>query len=539
MNRRVFALAAASVVTWLVQAQDEPIGPPSAVLDLTSARDLAQVSGVWRYADARVVDADFRGPGPDRKPTGSPVRTQVIEPAAGAADFDDSTWPVIEPATLADRRGNGRVSFNWYRLEFTVPQSLGNVECAGASIVFEIVVDDYAEVWVDGVLAPRLGQAHGGVVCGWNVGNRVVVVRDAVAGRKVKVAVFGINGPISSNPANFIWVRSAALQIFTGPRSLAPQSVAVKVERRHPALDEIVTSNVHADRLATGFQFTEGPVWTRDGAWIFSDPNANRQYRLDAGGSLTVLRERSGYGGADVREYGQPGSNGNTFDGVGRLTFCQHGNRRVVRQEEDGSIVVLADRWDGRRLNSPNDLVYRSDGALFFTDPPFGLPKFHDDRRRELPFCGVFCVKDGVARPVARDLSGPNGIAFTPDERFAYVTNWDPRKKVVMRYSVGADGTFSEPTVFFDMSAVGGEIALDGLKVDVRGNLFVSGPGGIWVIDARGTHLGTLALPELPANFAWGGEDGRTLFLTARTSVYRMAVLTGGAKPAEGGPPRR
>jgi gluconolactonase len=233
----------------------------------------------------------------------------------------------------------------------------------------------------------------------------------------------------------------------------------------------------------------------------------------------------------DISEFKQPGSNGLTFDPQGRLTVCQHGERRVIRIEPTGAITVLADRYQGKRLNSPNDLVYKKDGALYFTDPPFGLPKFFDDPRKELSFSGVYRVKDGQVTLVAKDLSGPNGVAFSPDEKFLYVTNWDERKKVVMRYPVKADGTLTAGSVFFDMTSAPGEEALDGMKVDAEGHLFVSGPGGVWVISGEGKHLGTLKFPQLPANMAWGDADGRTLYLTARTSVYRLRLGVPGIRP--------
>jgi sugar lactone lactonase YvrE len=187
-------------------------------------------------------------------------------------------------------------------------------------------------------------------------------------------------------------------------------------------MDEIVGPNPKIFKLAEGFQITEGPVWVRDGGYLlFSDPNANTQYKYTSGGVLSVFRTPSGYAGADIAEYGQPGSNGLTLDREGRLTINEHGNRRVTRIEKDGSLTVLADRFDGKRLNSPNDLVYRSDGTLYFTDPPFGLPKFFGDPRKELPFSGVYSLRDGKLRLLATELTGPNGIAFSPDEKFLYV----------------------------------------------------------------------------------------------------------------------
>ena len=194
-------------------------------------------------------------------------------------------------------------------------------------------------------------------------------------------------------------------------------------------------------------------------------------------------------------------------------------------------LTVLADRYQGKRLNSPNDLVYRSDGALYFTDPPFGLPKFYDDPRKELPFSAVFLLKDGALKAVSTELLGPNGLAFSPDEKYLYVDNWDVKKKVIMRYEVRPDGTLANGIVFLDATAEPGEQAWDGLKVDQRGNVYAAGPGGVWIISPAGKHLGTIKAPELAANMAWGDEDGRTLYIAARTSVYRVRLKVAGVRP--------
>jgi len=229
-------------------------------------------------------------------------------------------------------------------------------------------------------------------------------------------------------------------------------------------------------------------------------PAGRRSRGCGPDGDLSVYRTHSGYTGADIGEYGQPGSNGLTLDREGRLTIDEHGNRRVTRLEKNGVVTMLADRYEGKRLNSPNDLVYKSNGALYFTDPPFGLPKFFDDPRKELPWSGVFLVKDGELALVAKELTGPNGLAFTPDEKFLYVDNWDEKRKVVMRYPVNADDTLGEGEVLYDMTSVAGEIALDGLKVDQRGNVYVSRPGGVWILSPQAKHIGTIQAPELPAN---------------------------------------
>src|ERR1044071_3890494 len=422
---------------------------PAATVDLATDEGLKAVGGVWRYSDTRIVETEFRAPCPDGQPTGAPVKTYDYQPRAGGADSGASRWATITPTALKERRGAGRLSFNWYRLRLTVPERVGGFETAGSTVVFETALDDYAEVWVDGELARSLGQRGGSVVGGWNAPNRLVVGRDVRPGQQIQLAVFGINGPVSATPTNFIWVSEARLGFFKGgaaPLAITPSEVNVEVERKDPMMDRIVGPNPKIFKLAEGFKFTEGPVWvTRGGYLLFSDPNANRIYKhTRAGGEagpLEVCREPSGYAGADVAEYGQPGSNGLALDPRGRLTINQHGNRRVVRVEEGGREAVLADRYEGKRLNSPNDLVYRSDGTLYFTDPPFGLPKFFKDPRKELPYSGVYSLQNGRLQLVGKDLTGPNGIALSPDEKYLYVGNWDEGRVVVMRYEAKPAGT--------------------------------------------------------------------------------------------------
>jgi gluconolactonase len=287
------------------------------------------------------------------------------------------------------------------------------------------------------------------------------------------------------------------------------------------------------ETLATGFQFIEGPVWHPDGYLLFSDPNANTIYRWSPDGAVSVFRPKSGYAGVDVGAYHQPGSNGLTLDAEGRLVIDEHGRRRVSRLEPNGVVTTLADRFEGTRLNSPNDLVYKSDGALYFTDPPFGLPNVFDDARKELPFSGVYRLAGGELRLLTRELTGPNGLAFSPDERFLYVDNWDVAHKVIMRYPVRADGSLGAGTIFVDATrSHPGEQAWDGLKVDRAGNVYAAGPGGVWIISPAGVHLGTIVAPETPANMAWGDADARTLYLAARTGLYRIRLDIPGIRPA-------
>ena len=469
-------------------------GRPDALIDLNSAEGLAAVRGAWSFQDA------------------SPQSPVVPIDAGG----------------LLERRGPGGTSAAWYRIRVAIPESVGGLATAGTSAVFEIVVDDYAEIWVNGKLPRSLGLSGSTLVGGFNVPNRVVLTRDARPGQTYDIQVYAINGPISDPPATRIWIRSATIDFYRNDSMR--RKVALTVDRKSPAIDAILAPDTTLERLATGFQFTEGPVWVpAERSLLFSDPNDNTIYRWNEDTGISVFRVKSGYSGENIGEYRQPGSNGLALDPEGRLTIAEHGNRRISRLEPKGQVTVLVDRYQGKRLNSPNDLVYKSDGSLYFTDPPFGLPRVYDDARKELPHQGVYRLTDGVLTLLSTDLKGPNGIAFSPDERYLYVANWDEQRKVVMRYEVTADGSLANGRVFFDMTAAPGEEALDGVKVDRAGNLFVSGPGGVWVLSPDGVHLGTIKGPELAANMAWGDEDGRTLYLAARSGLYRLRVLTGAA----------
>jgi gluconolactonase len=536
-GRRAAAAIVAAAATVLWHAACAASAPkPLAVIDLTTDAGVDLVTGAWRYSDARLVEVSFRAPDAQGQPTGELLQTHEVAPAAGAAGFDDSAWPVIAPTSLAERRGTGRVSFNWYRINLTIPERIGAFDPTGSTVWFETRLDDYAEVWVDGELDRSYGQTGGSVVAGWNAPNRLILTRSARPGQKIQIAIFGMNGPISDAPTNYIYVREARLEFTSGgsvPVAVAPHEVNVKVERVDPEMDAIVPPNAKLFKLAEGFQFTEGPVWVKAGGYLlFSDPNHNTIYRYDDEHGLAVFRDRSGYDGADIAEYGQPGSNGLTLDRAGRLTINEHGRHRVSRLEPDGRVTVLADSYQGKRLNSPNDLVYRSDGSLYFTDPPFGLPKFYDDPRRQLPFSGVYRWKRGRLTLLTREFRGPNGIAFSPDEKYLYVGNWDPAAKVVKRYPVLVDGRLGQGATFIDLTArIPGEEALDGIKVDVQGHLYLSAPGGVWIFDRSGKHLGTIGAPRPVHNFAWGGADGRTLYLCARSALYRIPLLVEGVRP--------
>lgn len=514
-------------------ANEVPNGKPETSVDLTTIDGAKIVNGVWKYSDTRIIETDFKAAGADNQPTGGAVRTYDYTPHAGVAGFDDSNWEIIAPNELGKRRGNGRLSFNWYRINITIPESVGGFETNGATLVFQTALDDYAEIWVNGELSRFLGQQGGSVVAGWNAPNRLVIGRNVKPGQKIQLAVFGINGPISNPPTNFIWVREAKLEFYKGetaPLAVTPSEVNVEVVKKDDALEKITGANPKVWKLAEGFKFTEGPVWTRDGL-LFSDPNSNIIYQYSVAGKLSVFRDKSGYSGADISEYGQPGSNGLTLDGNGNLVINQHGNRRIIRLEKDGTETVLADKFEGKRLNSPNDLVFRSDGTLFFTDPPFGLPKVFDDKRKELNFSGVYSIHKGKLQLLTKEFSGPNGIALSPDEKYLYVGNWDEKKKTVYRYEVQPDGTVQNGKLFFDFTDFKGEDAIDGVKTDTEGNVYVSAPGGLQILSAGGRHLGTIQLPQHVHNMAWGDADGKTLYLTARNGLYKMRLNIEGVRP--------
>jgi gluconolactonase len=512
-------------------------GRPDAIVDLQTDEGAALVGARWRYSDARVEEIDFVELGSPEDPLGPgtvPNRSYDVEPHAEGVDFDDSAWSALEPAETMRRLANGRVCFNWYRVAVTLPEQVGDLDVTGSTVVFEVVIDDYAEVWVNGELPHAVGAIGGPVVSGFNAPNRVVQTRDARPGERFVIAVFGINGPISASPHNYIWMRTATLDLYAPERAWAVEPAELHVQRSSPALDRVVPVDARLERVAGGFDFTEGPVWSPDGALLFSSPNTNAIYRLDPElGQVTVFRSKSGYAGVDIGRFFQPGSNGLTFDTEGRLVLCQHGNRRVLRLNPHGDTTVIADSFEGRRLNSPNDVVSRrSDGSIWFTDPPFGRPGMAGDPDRELDFSGVFRVSPaGEVALIDDSLGGPNGIAFSPDERLLYVGNWDLQRKVVVRYELDDAGEVLDRSILFDMTEAPGEDAIDGIKVDVEGNLYVCGPGGVWVLSPEGEKLGLLELPENPHNLAFGGDDSRDLYVTALTSVYRLRTAIPGITP--------
>ncbi|HKC08311.1 MAG TPA: SMP-30/gluconolactonase/LRE family protein [Methylomirabilota bacterium] len=272
-----------------------------------------------------------------------------------------------------------------------------------------------------------------------------------------------------------------------------------------------VLETTQAERLATGFVFTEGPLWHPDGFYYFVDVRASMLYRVTPGRPHEVVREKTG------------GGNGTTFDLQGRLVLCEGDNRRVVRQAADGRFEVLMDRFEGKRLNRPNDVVCRSDGSIYFTDPGLRVPL----AEREVPHAGVYRVAPDGAVSLVADFEYPNGLAFSPDERRLYVANtrWAQYIHVL---DLDADGRVQRRGIFADMSSDETDGVPDGMKVDVEGRVYCTGPGGTWVFGPDGARLGIIRTPEVPANLAFGGPDLRTLFFTARTSVYTLRAKVPG-----------
>ena len=319
-------------------------------------------------------------------------------------------------------------------------------------------------------------------------------------------------------------------------------STPLQVDRVDPASARIIPANAKLDRVATGFTWVEGPVWV-NGSLFFADIPSNTIRRWTPGKGVSIFLQPSGYKGTAPYGGREPGSNGMTLDASGRLTIAGHAQRDIYRFESlnpEAPETVLADRYQSLRLNSPNDLVYRSDGSIYFTDPPYGLRKQSDaDPDKDLQVNGVYRIPGAAAQksgaPPARqdlqllisDLSRPNGIAFSPGEKFLYVDSTEP-KKIWMRYRVLPDGTLADPTLLYDGTADPRPGGPDGMKVDVQGNIYSAGPGGVVVLSPDGKHLATLLIPERVANVAWGGPDRKTLYICASSSVYRVRLSIAG-----------
>ena len=493
------------------------------------------MGGQWRYSDTTVQETSFVAVGPDLGPSGPANRTYEVIPHAQAADFDDTAWIVLSPPVTQRRLSTGRVCFNWYRITVTLPERVGDLDVAGSTVAFETVVYDYAEVWVNGSQPLAVGNTGGQVVAGFNTPNRVVLTQAARPGQRFTIAVFGINGPISAAPANYIWMRTATLDFYPPARARTGEEAPVQIVPGHPGRDtlgRIVPSRARLERIAGGFEFTEGPVWTRDGALLFSSPNTNTIYRWDAA--------RDGYGVPPLE----------------RIYRCRHRPLRPARLER----AHLRSRWTADHLPAREQA----------RDPGRAARQHHRPRRpvrrqaAEQPQRPRVCLRRNpvLHRPAvrpARDVRGPEeGIAVQRRLRPSATVRWRwlprnwpgrmasrcppmsatstsatgiPDRKIVMRYTRDSAGSVTASEEFFDMTGAEGEDAIDGLKVDTAGHVYVCGPSGIWLLSPGGEHLGTLRLPESPHNLAWGDDDARTLYITALTSIYRIRLAIPGVRP--------
>ncbi len=319
------------------------------------------------------------------------------------------------------------------------------------------------------------------------------------------------------------------------------------IDRLQPELERLVSPDAKLERVGTesNFKWTEGPVWDPAGFLLFAEIPSNGIYKWTPDGRISVFMQPSGYTGTTPYGGPEPGSNGMTLDARGRLTVAGHAKRSVWRletmdQEGHGPVTVLAEAYEGKRLNSPNDLVYKSDGSLYFTDPPYGLRTQSDkDPEKQLQVNGVYRLAHALQHPAGAppdtknlqlltgDLPRPNGIAFSPDEKYLYVNNSEPQK-IWMRYPVKTDGTLGSGTVFYDATADKSPGSPDGMKVDVQGNVYSTGPGGVWIFSPEGKHLGTIRTPEKAGNLAFGDADRKTLYVTASAGIYRIRVNVAG-----------
>jgi gluconolactonase len=275
------------------------------------------------------------------------------------------------------------------------------------------------------------------------------------------------------------------------------------LQAKDPTFQILFAPQTKLTQVATGFQFTEGPVWRTD-CLLFSDIPGNQIFQLDANQQVQVFRQLSRH------------ANGLAEDNQGRLIVCEHGSRQLTRTEKDGTITVLASHFQGKRLNSPNDVVVKSDGSIYFTDPPYGI----DAQQQEQTCQGVYCIDPmGELTLAIADFEAPNGLVFSPDERWLYVS--DSNAAHVRAFRVAADGQLTGGAVFCDLKAERSGVP-DGMTCDRQGNLFFTAAGGVWVFSPQGQHLGTIRTPEIPTNCTWGGDNYQSLYITAGHSVYRI-----------------
>jgi gluconolactonase len=319
-------------------------------------------------------------------------------------------------------------------------------------------------------------------------------------------------------------------------------ATALKLDRLDASIDRIVPAGAKLERVATGFKWTEGPVWVKDRLYFAEIPSDSIRTWTPGKGAAIFLQP-SGYKGSAPYGGPEPGSNGMTLDARGRLTAAGHAQRDIFRLESfdpKAQQTVLADSYQGKKLNSPNDVVYKSDGSAYFTDPPYGLRTQSDkDPEKQLTVNGVYRIPHALAQKpgsepargelqlLVSDLTRPNGIAFSPDEKYLYVDNSQP-KKLWMRYTVKPDGTVTDAKLLYDVTSDNRPGVPDGMKVDTEGNIYSAGPGGIWIISPEGKPLGTIVVPGRTSNVAWAGPDRKTLYITGSEGIFRVHLKVAG-----------
>lgn len=330
-----------------------------------------------------------------------------------------------------------------------------------------------------------------------------------------------------------LWLVAGIFGLLLSGNQLPAQETLGEIIRKDPAFDKLIPQDAKIEILAKGFTWSEGPVWVSDdngGHLLFSDIPRNSVFKWKEDAGIELFLKPSGYTGAVF--YGlEPGSNGLILDPKGRLVSCEHGDRRVSVLTENGGKRTLVDNYQGKRLNSPNDGCYKSNGDLYFTDPPYGLPERYEDERRELDFCGVYRLsKDGKLTLLTKEMTRPNGIAFSPDEKTLYVAQSDPEAALWKAFPVKEDGTLGKSKLFYDATDAVGKLPglPDGLKADKEGNLFATGPGGVYVFSPEGKLLGRLSTGERTANVGWG-NDGTVLYICADSYLCRIQTSTKGA----------
>jgi gluconolactonase len=328
---------------------------------------------------------------------------------------------------------------------------------------------------------------------------------------------------------------AGATAAFGEPSRVMKPAANARIERLDPAINSLIAPGAAVEKVATGFVFLEGPMWHQGAIW-FSDLRGNKMYKVSPDGKITMQLDHAG-GLNSFPAGANGGSNAMVTDKDGKVLMEQHGARRIVKLDDAMHASVFLDKYDGKRFNSPNDMVFAPDGALWFTDPPYGFADpgnpnkdLDKDPAKQIKFNAVYRYKDGKVTPVITDLARPNGIAFSPDGKTLYISNTE-NNPMIFRYDVGADGKVSKRKILIDLTKAPGIGVPDGLRVDSKGDIWATGEGGIRIISPAGKVLGQIQLPEVAANLSWGGDDLKTVYIMGSTSLYRLKLLVAGEKP--------